>query len=135
MGHSPGHQMDTSTNTFGVIFYLRKYKAKNDKAPIYARITVDGRRVDLSIKCSIEESSWNSSRGMAKGSREEIRNLNRHLEQVRAKLVDHYQNMVLQGKLATADAIKNQFLDIDKREHTLCKLVEYHNTKMKDTLA
>ncbi len=127
--------MDTSTNTFGVIFYLRKYKAKNGKAPIYARITVDGRRVDLSIKRSIEESSWNSSRGMAKGSREEIRSLNRYLEQVRAKLVEHYQSMVLQGKLATADAIKNQFLGIDKREHTLCKLVEYHNTKMKDTLA
>ncbi len=30
----------TSKNTFGIVFFLKKYKAKDDKAPIYARITL-----------------------------------------------------------------------------------------------
>ena len=48
--------MKTMNNTFGVIFYLRKYKATNDgKALIYARITVNRSRIDLSVKRSIEQ--------------------------------------------------------------------------------
>lgn len=60
-------------NTFGVIFYLKKYKITNQgKTPIYARITVNGKRSDIAIKRTIEENSWNAKRGMAKGSRQEI---------------------------------------------------------------
>ncbi|MBL3658582.1 site-specific integrase [Fulvivirga sp. 2943] len=127
--------MKGHTNTFGVVFYLRKYKANNGKTPIYARITVNGKRVDISIKRSIEESNWNTSKGLARGNREDVKNLNKYLEQVRSKIVQHYQNMVLQNKLVTAEAIRNEFLGIDKKEHTLCKLIDYHNTEMKEVLA
>ncbi|MBC7391189.1 MAG: hypothetical protein H7329_18440 [Opitutaceae bacterium] len=58
-----------TTNTFGIIFYLRRYKVKNGKAPIYARITVDAVRVDISIKMDIEIESWHVGKGMAKGSK------------------------------------------------------------------
>jgi hypothetical protein len=58
--------MKTVNNTFGVIFYLRKYKATNDgKTSIYARITVNGSRIDLSVKRSIEPGNWNANKGMA----------------------------------------------------------------------
>lgn len=127
--------MNTSKTTFGVIFYLKKYKAKGGLAPIYTRITIDGQRVDLSTKRAIEECNWNGQKGMARGSREEIKSLNKFLERMRAKLVDHYQEMVIQGKLPTANAIKNAFLGIDNREHTLCKIVKYHNTQMNEVLA
>lgn len=124
----------TNTNTFGVIFYLKKYKINNGIAPIYARITVDGKRVDVSVKRSIDEKNWNGEKGMAKGSREEIRSLNAFLEQVRSGIVSCYQEMMLQKKLVTAEAIKNKFLGNDRKEHTLCKLVEYHNANTKDSL-
>jgi len=65
--------MKTQNNTFGVIFYLRKYKTTNDgKTPIYARITVNGPRTDVSVKRSIDPANWNANRRMAKGSKEEI---------------------------------------------------------------
>jgi site-specific recombinase XerD len=124
-----------NTNTFGVIFYLRKYKVLNGKAPIYARITFDGKRVDLSVKQSIEESNWNGSKGMAKGSREEVRSLNAFLERVKANIVSRYQELLLQRKPMTAEIIKNSFLGADKEEHTLCKVIDYHNTTMGDSLA
>ena len=66
-----------TTNTFGVVFYLRKYKARDGKAPIYARITVDGQRTDIAIKRDIDiDNNWNGAKGMAKGKNEEIRALN-----------------------------------------------------------
>jgi hypothetical protein len=75
--------MKTRSNTFGVTFYLRKYKMTTDgKAPIYVRITVNGHRTDLSVKRSIDSANWNAKKGMAKGSREEIAKLNNYLEQL-----------------------------------------------------
>ncbi|UII31631.1 Arm DNA-binding domain-containing protein [Fulvivirga ulvae] len=50
---------------------MKKYKARNGKAPIYARITVDGKRADLSMKRSVEFSSWNNHKGMEKGRRDQ----------------------------------------------------------------
>ena len=38
-----------TTNTFGISFYLRRYKIKDGKVPIYVRITVDGKRTDLAL--------------------------------------------------------------------------------------
>ncbi|WP_255651004.1 hypothetical protein [Cesiribacter sp. SM1] len=37
-------------NTFGISFFIKKYKLKGDLAPVYARITVDGKSLDLSLK-------------------------------------------------------------------------------------
>jgi len=64
--------MSTTNNTFGVAFYLKKQKTTQaGKSPIYARITVNGKRIEISVKRSIEENNWNATKGMAKGSREE----------------------------------------------------------------
>lgn len=43
-----------NTNTFSTAFLLRNSKAKQGKAPIYCRITVNGQRSEFSIKRSIE---------------------------------------------------------------------------------
>lgn len=120
--------MKTTSNTFGVAFYLKKQKAtQSGKSPIYARITVNGKRVEVSVKCAIEESNWNPARGMARGSREEITKLNLHLDQFKSGIIKSYQQLSIQKKLITADLIKSKFLGIDQQEFTLCKLIAYHN--------
>ncbi|RKR82786.1 site-specific recombinase XerD [Mucilaginibacter gracilis] len=122
--------MKTQNNTFGVIFYLRKYKATNDgKAPIYARITVNGHRTDVSVKRSIDPANWNANKGMAKGSKEEVVKLNNFLEQYRSGIVESYQNLLLQKKLITSELVKDKFTGEDQAEFTVCKLIEYHNTE------
>ena len=127
--------MKTVNNTFGVIFYLRKYKTTNDgKAPIYARITVNGSRIDLSVKRSIEPGNWNANKGMARGSREEIVKLNNYLEQYRSGIVESYQGLLLQKKLITAELVKDKFTGEDQAGFTLCKLMEYHNKEQAQEL-
>jgi len=75
-------------NTFGIVFYLKRQKEKNGKAPIYARITVDGKRAEISIKKDIDISNWGFGKGMAKGKGDEIRMLNTYLEQIRSRMVE-----------------------------------------------
>ena len=124
-----------TTNTFGIQFITRTNKAKDGLTPIYARVTVDARRVEISLKRFINPLEWNGRKGIARGNREEIKSLNHYLEEVRSRLVGCYQEMQIQKQLITADGIKNKLLGIDQKEHSLCKLINYHNTQTKDSLA
>ncbi|WP_295795888.1 site-specific integrase [Mucilaginibacter sp.] len=121
--------MSTTNNTFGVAFYLKKQKTTQaGKSPIYARITVNGKRIEISVKRSIEENNWNATKGMAKGSREETVKLNKYFDQFKAGIIDSYQQLLLQKKFITAELLKEKVTGGDQAEFTLCKLMEYHNS-------
>ncbi len=127
--------MSTINNTFGVAFYLKKQKTNQaGKSPIYARITVNGKRNEISVKRSIEENNWNPVKGMAKGSREEITKLNKYLDQFKAGIVEGYQQLLMQKKFITAELLKEKVTGADQSEFTLCKLMEYHNTEQAQVL-
>ena len=62
-----------SNNTFGVHFVLRTQKADTDcKIPVYARITVNGTRCEVSMKYHIYKNDWNIGKGEAKPIRHSI---------------------------------------------------------------
>ena len=42
--------MSLLTNTFTVVFHLRKINVDDEKLPVYARITINKRRIELSVK-------------------------------------------------------------------------------------
>lgn len=125
----------SSKNTFGLQFIIRVNKTKNDKAPIYVRITVNGQRVEMSMKRSVHPLEWNTAKGLARGSRKEMAELNTYLEQVRARLVECYQEIQISKQLITAKRIKSKFLGTDDNQFTLTKLVAYHNQAMKSVLS
>ena len=123
-----------TVNTFGISFYLRRYKSKEGKAPIYVRITVDGKRTDLALKTDIEINKWNNLKGVAKGKSEEIRSINDYLGKIRSRLMDCYKELLLKNKLITADLIKDMFSGVEAKENTLISVFDYHNEVMKSIL-
>ena len=124
-----------SSNTFSITFFVKKHRASHGEVPIYVRITVDGKRVDLSIKRKVALDRWDESRGTAKGNRPDVKALNAYLEQVRNKLYDCQQQLERERKLVTAELIKSRYLGQDERGKTLKEIIEYHNEEMKDELA
>jgi hypothetical protein len=55
---------------FHLLFYLRKQKNyKDGPKPIYMRITVDGKRADMSVGRECEHAKWNSHAGRAIGTK------------------------------------------------------------------
>ena len=79
-----------SSNTFGVHFTLRN-KEKNGKRPIYARITVNKTRCELSLKQYLYTNDWNEVKGIAKAKNDSLKQFNSYLEEVRGKLVRYYR--------------------------------------------
>jgi site-specific recombinase XerD len=119
-------------NTYSTAFLLRTAKAKNGKAPIYCRITVNGQRIEFSIKRSVSVNQWNN--GQVKGNNEEARTLKAYLTQVEAKLFEHYRNLLADNLLVTSEALKNAYLGLETEQHSLLELMDYHNHQLKDTL-
>src|SRR5260221_10040191 len=65
-----------TTNILSVRFFIKQYKAKNFRAPIYARITIEGKSADVSLKRTVEISNWSAESGQAKGSRDDAGSIN-----------------------------------------------------------
>jgi site-specific recombinase XerD len=114
---------------------VKKHRASAGKVPVYLRITVNRKRLDISTKRKIDLTYWDDGKGQAKGSRSEAKALNLYLEQVRHHLYDCYQQLEKERKLITAEAVKNRYLGEDERGKTLKDLLEYHNEEMKHELA
>jgi site-specific recombinase XerD len=123
-----------TTNTFGIQFVIKKNKIKDNRAPIYARVTVNSHRVEISLKRWIDPKEWNTDKSTCRGSREAIKSLNHFLAEVKASMVQSYQELQIQKRRITAEEIKNKFLGIGKEDNSICKLIDYHNTHMKDIL-
>ena len=124
-----------SSNTFSILFFIKKHRLSDGKAPVYVRITVDSKRIDLSVKRKVELDRWDETRGLAKGNRPDVKALNTYLEQIRSQLYDCQQQLERERKLITAESVKSRYLGQDERGKTLKELVEYHNEEMKGELA
>ena len=71
--------MENKKQTFAILFYIVKSKKnKDEEAPIYARITVNGVRAEMSINRVIDINRWDSSAGKVKGNKEDARTINDH---------------------------------------------------------
>ena len=121
-------------NTFGISFFVKKYKAKNELAPVYARITVKGKYLDVSLKRKVELSNWDERSGTTKGRKSEAHQLNQYIEQVRNRFYECREELEKERKLVTPEAVKNRYLGNDQQGQTLMELIEYHNTEMKSVL-
>jgi hypothetical protein len=64
-------------SNFHLLFYLRKQKNyKDGPIAIYMRITVDGKRAEMSTGRECDPVKWSSQAGRGIGAKEEIKSLN-----------------------------------------------------------
>jgi len=127
--------MTQQTPTLGVSFYVKKYKAKEGTAPLYLRISVNGKNADTSLKRRIPVKIWLAKDDKIKGTTPEIKQLNLYLEKLKLKIHQFYDDMVLHQKPVSAEILKEKFLDKDRSAPTLLQLLKYHHDINKDVLA
>lgn len=125
--------MKTST-TFSILIWINTSRLKNNEAEIFARVTINLRRTNISLKRKIDVESWNSSKGRVKGNCKEARTLNLYMDQEQARLFECYQELRGEQQLVTALSVKARFLGLDTIHHSLLELIEYHNATMVNKL-
>ena len=122
------------SRTFSIHFWLNLSKKKDDLAPIYARVTVDGKRSEISLKRQTSVTYWDTKSKKTTSRTPEGKELNNYLDQVKSKLLLCYKQLTSDFELVTANSIKARFVGQDEKYKTLMDLVAYHNENMKGVL-
>ncbi|GMQ31636.1 site-specific integrase [Algoriphagus confluentis] len=116
--------------TLGIQFVGRSKNAKEKVYSLYARVTVDGRRTEISLKKKILKTYWNQARGVAKGNLPEALSLNQFLEELRSLIVSKYHELMLNGEHFDVENLKDLVLGKEDEGFSLMKLVDYHEQVM-----
>ena len=67
--------------TFNLLFFIKKSKIKaNGTAPIYLRITIDGKPKEIASKRYIQPEKWDNKLQKVSGSSDETKSLNLYLK-------------------------------------------------------
>ncbi|RTY89307.1 site-specific integrase [Flavobacterium sp. RSP46] len=116
-----------------ILFYAKRAKASvNGLVPIYTRITVNGQRIELSTNRFVEISKWSTEAGKMKGSSEEARSINTHLDMFKIKIIDVQMELIHKNINITSEALKNRLLGTQERQRTLIPIFKDHNNKIKE---
>ena len=123
------------TSNLSITFWQNVSKRKCNKAPLYARITVNSKRLEISLGRSIPIKLWSKSKKRMIGSTNESQSINSHLDQVHLRLLECQRQLNQKNKSITAHAIKSYYFNRNNNDiKTLLDLVKYHSEVMSKVL-
>ncbi|AOW16882.1 recombinase [Polaribacter vadi] len=118
-------------NLFSFIFYIKRSKAdKNGKANVYLRITVNGKRSELSISKKVDVNKWVATAGKLRGGSAEAQQLNRYIDDISNKIHKIHQKLVEENKKITALKIREIFCGKDENQKMLLVIFQDHNNQV-----
>ena len=117
---------------FSLLFYLKKQKVyASGPMPIYMRITVNGKRAEVSAGRDCEPSGWNSHAGRGIGTKSETRALNSYLDTLQTKVMNAHQQLIGASKEITAEKLRDQFIGRAEKAYYVVALFNEHNDQVK----
>jgi site-specific recombinase XerD len=118
-----------------ILFYAKKAKTNvNGLVPIYTRITINGKRIELSSNRFVEISKWSTEAGKMKGNSEVARSINSHLDMLRIQIIDMQMELVHKKIPITTETLKSKILGIDERERMIIPIYQNHNNKIEELI-
>ncbi len=126
--------MKVKQNLSILIWANHSKKDKNGMVPLYARITIDGKRAEISLYNKVNPEKWDKETGTLKGNDLETKTLNKHLLQVKSDLNVHFINLGITNQTVSTQMLSDSYLgkETKPKEKTLMDVFEYHNRKFKE---
>jgi len=119
-----------------ILFYLKRSKINqsNGLIPIYLRITVNGKREEISIGKSILESEWNVFTHRAKGNSLNAQAINNRIIKFEGRITEFTGQMFVANKQLSAKTIKDYLTGNLNEQHTLIEACDYTINKIKSLI-
>ena len=114
-----------------ILFYVKRTKPlKDGSVPIFARVTINGTKHEISMHSSIAPSQWITAKGRAKGNTLFNRQINVYLEQQEFQLREIEQELGKEGKQISAKTVIARYKGQDVDDTSLLTMYREHNTKL-----
>ena len=78
----------------------------------------------------VEPGSWIQAAGKLKGTSEEVRKFNAHLDALQSKLYDAHKALIRENKPITAESLKNKYTGASDRQRMLVPIFQKHNDEV-----
>lgn len=96
-----------STHTFSILFWADQKNAINGEVLIYARITVDKKRANISLKRRVPQNLWDPKKKKLRGNSHQAQSANQYLDQIYTQLFQIYQDLKLKESLLRLNLLKH----------------------------
>lgn len=107
-------------------FLMKKSRQKtNGEIPVYVRITLKSKRVELSTGIFCHPDKWDEVGQQIKGRNDTARILNNRLDKIQDEIQDHYNQLKSAGDEFDVITIKNKLLNIDESKG-IVKIFDYY---------
>jgi len=117
--------------TFNLLFFIKKSKIKaNGTAPIYLRITIDGKPKEIASKRYIQPEKWDNRLQKVSGSSDEVKSLNLYLKTLEQQVYDAHHSIMKDKTTATASGLKSKLQGTEQRARMLVPIFQEHNDKV-----
>jgi len=118
--------------TISNLFYLKRAKA-NSKGlvPIFHRVTMNGKRIEKSTGKFIDPAKWTVEGAKMKGTSEEARLINSHLDDLKNEVAEAEKHFYNKGESVDYENMKNRLLGLDVRTRTIVPIFKEHNKRIK----
>lgn len=116
-----------------ILFYLKRAKVNaQGLVPIFQRITINRQRLDNSTGKFIDPAKWQSTMSKMKGTSEEARSLNGHLDQLKSRILNIEKILIKKDIPITLETFKKELSGKKERERMLIQIFQDHNNKIKE---
>ena len=120
-------------STFSLLFYIKRSKAdSNGMANVYLRITVNGKRAELSIRRKVCLKKWNSKSARAVGYSKESQDLNRFMDVIANKIFKIHQKLVEENRSISSVGIRDVYQGKQGKQKMLLVIFEDHNVQVEN---
>ncbi len=122
--------MNTSVS---ILFYIKRAKVNNlGVCPIYTRVTVNTKRFEFSTNKSINPDKWSSEGSKVKGTSEEARTINSHLDYLKNQILQAEKKLIKKDISVSSENLKNELFGLSETKRMLVPIFQDHNNKIKE---
>lgn len=116
-----------------ILFYIKRAKVNNlGVCPIYTRVTVNAKRFEFSTNKYINPDKWSSEGSKAKGTNEEARTINSHLDYLKNQVLEAEKKLFKKDISITSENLKNELFGFSETKRMLVPIFQDHNNKIKE---
>jgi integrase len=118
---------------FSILFWINKSKINaNGQAPIWVRITIDGKRAECSTSKHIKPEHWDSELGLPDSKYYLANSLKQYLRQVEVEINRHYNILISTTEYVTAENVKKSYKGVKENYITFLELFDQFNKHIKE---
>lgn len=100
----------STQQTLSILFWIKKLRTKNGKAPLFARITIDGKRKEIATNRNISVLEWDASAQRVAGRSVEAKEINDRITIIKSKLLKCFDSLELRGEYISVESLKNEYI-------------------------